>query len=265
MDNDNDLTPNGGSGFQPDTDNNPNPNQPNDPQVTVDGSQPNQPKRNVSEAKLHANRANAKKSTGPKSVRGKRHSSFNSIKHGLLARRVMFSASGKFNEDVHRVLESLREHFGCDDVVTDLLVEQLATDYWRLQEGLKFEIENANSGYAFHPQGITPNLFRYVSMNRRSFEQTLQTLMQMQENAEQEKAEDAMESNSSTNPQSEEEEAEVKALPLQTENPRSALESNSRLTDEATEQRVPECGSSSENEAANDKDPTLTGEMEEAA
>jgi hypothetical protein len=42
-------------------------------------------KRPVSEAKLAANRANAKRSTGPKSADGKSHSAANAVTHGLLA------------------------------------------------------------------------------------------------------------------------------------------------------------------------------------
>ena len=36
-----------------------------------------------SEKKIKANRLNLKKSTGPKTISGKRRSSLNSIKHGL--------------------------------------------------------------------------------------------------------------------------------------------------------------------------------------
>ena len=36
-----------------------------------------------SEKKIKANRLNSKKSTGPKTISGKRRSSLNSIKHGL--------------------------------------------------------------------------------------------------------------------------------------------------------------------------------------
>jgi hypothetical protein len=204
----NDLTATGDGSSQPDTKINATDttNTDADAHDQSEGSQSSQPKPNISEARLLANRANAEKSTGPKTVLGKRQSSFNSIKHGLLARKVMFSADGKFNEEVHRVFESFREHFGCDDVVTDVLVELLATDYWRLQAGLKFEIDNANSKYGFHARGITDNLVRYTSMNRRSFEKTLQTLLQMQVRSEQRKADqtDVIEGDSSTDRQAEE-------------------------------------------------------------
>ncbi len=47
------------------------------------------PKKPVSERKLEANRANARKSTGPRTPEGKARSSQNAYKHGLLARCII--------------------------------------------------------------------------------------------------------------------------------------------------------------------------------
>ena len=41
-----------------------------------------------SEKKIKANRLNSKKSTGPKSIAGKKRSSLNSIKHGLTCEKM---------------------------------------------------------------------------------------------------------------------------------------------------------------------------------
>jgi hypothetical protein len=46
----------------------------------------NQPPAAISQRKLNANRLNAKKSTGPKTLRGKEYSRRNALKHGLFAR-----------------------------------------------------------------------------------------------------------------------------------------------------------------------------------
>lgn len=62
-------------------------------------------KSKVSTRKLEANRANAKKSTGPRTLEGKRQSSKNSIKHGL------FSATESLMDGDH--LEAFNLHRVC--------------------------------------------------------------------------------------------------------------------------------------------------------
>src|SRR3954471_20417487 len=48
-------------------------------------NRPPRPRRPLSEKKLAANRANAKKSTGPRTAAGKSRSRFNAVRHGLTA------------------------------------------------------------------------------------------------------------------------------------------------------------------------------------
>jgi hypothetical protein len=54
----------------------------------------------VSTPKLQANRENSKKSTGPKTAVGKATSPWNSVRHGLLSKRLVTSA----NQDKERSL-----------------------------------------------------------------------------------------------------------------------------------------------------------------
>jgi hypothetical protein len=149
------------------------------------GSQPSQsqPTANkpISERKRKANRENAKKSTGPRTVRGKRFSSFNAVTHGLLAKKVIYAADGKLmNEDLKRVLDSLRHEYGRGDVASELLTELAAVDYWRMQKVLEYERKYLSpQGGDFHPQGAMPTLIRYMTANRRAFEKSLTTLMQL--------------------------------------------------------------------------------------
>jgi hypothetical protein len=51
----------------------------------------------VSERKLQANRANAKKSTGPRTARGKARSRRNAVRHCLTSRIVMFDPQGRLS------------------------------------------------------------------------------------------------------------------------------------------------------------------------
>ena len=96
--NNEDLKQNGDGSSEPDTDNNTNNNNKsntNDPTDQVASLQTSQPKTPISEARLRANRQNAKKSTGPKTARGKGYSRRNAVKHGLLLKRLLFSDDGE--------------------------------------------------------------------------------------------------------------------------------------------------------------------------
>jgi hypothetical protein len=146
-------------------------------------SDPAQPatKKPVSERKRQANRENSKKSTGPKTASGKRTSSFNATKHGMLAKKVMYGADGQLlDENAQRLLEALREEYGCGDVATELLTELVVVDYSRLQKGLEFERKYlAPRSCEFAPQGGMPTLIRYNTANRHSIEKTLTTLIEL--------------------------------------------------------------------------------------
>ena len=135
----------------------------------------------ISERKRQANRQNAKKSTGPKTARGKRYSSFNAVTHGMLAKKVMYAADGKLiDEDLRQVHEQLRGEFGRGDIASELLTELVAVDYWHLQKGLEYERKYLSpKGGDFHPQGAMPTITRYMTANRRALEKTLTTLMQL--------------------------------------------------------------------------------------
>ncbi len=144
-------------------------------------TQENQSQKTVSPRKLRANRENAQKSTGPKTARGKRHSSF---KHGLQAKKVMFAGDGKLlDEGLQCLFESLHDRYSSGEVVDELLVELAITDYWRLQKGLEYEIKYLTPGGGeFHPQGGMLTLVRYMTANRRAFDQSLQMLKQLPAN-----------------------------------------------------------------------------------
>jgi hypothetical protein len=90
-------------------------------------------KRPISERRIQANRKNALRSTGPKTAQGKRTVARNAIKHGLLAREVVITAGdGEENlEDFHALVERLWEYYEPVGVVEELLVQTIATCWWR--------------------------------------------------------------------------------------------------------------------------------------
>ena len=91
----------------------------------------------TSQRQLEANRANAKRSTGPKTQNGKARSSMNALKHGLTAKQIVIG-----DEDPQEF-----EAFHAS-LITDLkpvglfeheLVRRIAGDLWRLRRVARME------------------------------------------------------------------------------------------------------------------------------
>jgi hypothetical protein len=136
----------------------------------------------VSAGKLKSNRENSKKSTGPKTARGKANSRFNALKHGLCAKRVMFSSHGKLlEEDLLKLLETLQEQYGSDDVRVQLLCDAIVTEYWRQGQGLRFEMKFLNeTDMHFTNQGGMAILQRYLTGSQRALLKNLELLAKIQ-------------------------------------------------------------------------------------
>jgi hypothetical protein len=91
----------------------------------------------TSQDRITANRANALKSTGPKTHEGKATSKMNAVKHGILSREVLVSG-----ED-HQELTALQEWFQEDlqpvGPMEVMLVGQIVATHWRLRRVLAAE------------------------------------------------------------------------------------------------------------------------------
>ena len=86
--------------------------------------------KSTSNRRLAANRANAQKSTGPKTTAGKAKSSLNAVKTGLTGRTVLLPS-----DDVAAYKKHLRhfaEHFQPVGALETLLVQAMADTQWRL-------------------------------------------------------------------------------------------------------------------------------------
>jgi hypothetical protein len=97
---------------------------------------PNEP-RKPSEARIKANRENARKSTGPRTAEGKDASSRNRLLHGLRASKHIL-----LDENPEEFLILLHDHFDRFQPVGDSeekLVLRIANDQWRLHRALAFE------------------------------------------------------------------------------------------------------------------------------
>jgi hypothetical protein len=86
---------------------------------------------------LKANRANARRSTGPNTVSGKARSSMNACKHGLTAQTVVIGDEDPAQFDCLRKV--LEQDFDPHSMIERELVERLAGIVWRLRRMPKFE------------------------------------------------------------------------------------------------------------------------------
>ena len=91
----------------------------------------------TSNKQLHANRANAIKSTGPRSQVGKARSRLNSRKHGLTAK--MLIIVGENADDFDQLRAELMAEHDPQSVLETELVDRLAGILWRLRRVPSFE------------------------------------------------------------------------------------------------------------------------------
>jgi hypothetical protein len=102
----------------------------------------------VSLKKIEASRRNGEKSRGPKTEQGKQHSSWNSIKHGLLGKRLLMT-DGTSKVEWDHLLDSLRQDIEPVGALEELLVEKIAKSYWRLQMADGYEVRLAKASDSF--------------------------------------------------------------------------------------------------------------------
>jgi len=97
--------------------------------------------KTVTAKQLAANRRNAQRSTGPRTLEGKAKSRWNALQHGLLAKAVIPPSLEPYEPraDFDSLLAALREEFAPASAIEELLIERIATCYWRLARLLRAE------------------------------------------------------------------------------------------------------------------------------
>jgi hypothetical protein len=135
-------------------------------------------KKTVSAAVRQKNRNNSEKSTGPNTQEGKNRSRFNATKHGLTAEHLMFATDGKpVDNGLSELVEALHARYGADDIIAELLIDNIAVDYWRQNRGLEAEmLYFSRKDWAFYAQGSLPTIQRYNTTNRRALLRNLELL-----------------------------------------------------------------------------------------
>ncbi|HLI78446.1 MAG TPA: hypothetical protein VKV03_00615 [Candidatus Binataceae bacterium] len=114
------------------------------------------PKHTVSERKASANRANAQRSTGPRTPEGKQRSSQNALRHGILA-KAAFNATLEGEErraEFDELVAGLAQEYQPRTMTEKMTVQQLAGCYWRLAKVWTFEQEAAWRARAVHHVGL---------------------------------------------------------------------------------------------------------------
>lgn len=85
----------------------------------------------ATDKQISANRANAAKSTGPKTMEGKETSSRNATKHGLTSRQVIIAGEDECAYET--LVTGLEAQYQPEGALQKQLVRQLADSLWRLQ------------------------------------------------------------------------------------------------------------------------------------
>lgn len=120
--------------------------------------------KRVTDKQLAANRRNARKSTGPRTPRGREVSKMNALKHGILSKQVLVAArhhreSGSELEALHRRFWDQLQPSG---PLEEMLVDQIVTAHWRLRRALTAEAAEIALGVdAIHRDsrvGVSPSI-----------------------------------------------------------------------------------------------------------
>ena len=110
----------------------------------------------TSQKQTEANRRNALKSTGPKTLEGKAIVSTNAVKHGLRAQHTVIDGESwtEFNE----FRDELVRHFAPVGFLEQLLTDRFITASWRLRRAVRIEVELFN--YLQQPETTPQSDFR---------------------------------------------------------------------------------------------------------
>jgi hypothetical protein len=89
----------------------------------------------ATEAQTSANRANAQKSTGPRTPEGKETAAQNALKHGLFARETVIRGEDEDEFEMHR--EMLLGQLIADTPLEEILAERIVDLSWRLKRAVR--------------------------------------------------------------------------------------------------------------------------------
>jgi hypothetical protein len=153
----------------------------------------------TSKRRQRASKANAAKSTGPKTSEGKARSSHSAVRHGLLARCVVLECEDR--KTFEQLLEHFVQRFDPLDDVEFGMIEEMASCQWRMRRGWVAETQIMNKAVRKHADTLGRNaeiciaasigdsdvadkialLNRYEGRLSRMYQRALRNLLQLRE------------------------------------------------------------------------------------
>ncbi len=97
----------------------------------------------TTESQILANRRNAKKSTGPRTRKGRAIVSQNAVKHGLLARQNVISTESQADFNLHRD-QALKE-LAPESPMESILADRIVILSWRLQRTVRIQTQTIDA------------------------------------------------------------------------------------------------------------------------
>jgi hypothetical protein len=97
--------------------------------------------KTMSLQQLDANRRNSRKSTGPKTPKGRAISKMNALKHGILSKEVLVCGMNirECSQELSDLHERFRQELNPAGPLEEMLVDQIVTTHWRLRRALRAE------------------------------------------------------------------------------------------------------------------------------
>ena len=113
----------------------------------------------ASPAQMAANRRNAQRSTGPRTEEGKKAVRLNAVKHGMTAKVIVLAH--ELAVDYHEIRATLIEDYAPATAQELMLVDQVASGYWRTLRARRFETALFNEQIVAkkkrHRKDLSPN------------------------------------------------------------------------------------------------------------
>ena len=111
--------------------------------------------KTVTEEVVQANRKNAERSTGPKSIVGKHAARYNAVRHGLLARQILFRHDEVRQQEFRDFLDGLEHDLLPVGPIETMLVEEIGACWWKLQAATKWELKEFRNHRSASKQAIS--------------------------------------------------------------------------------------------------------------